>query len=214
MPHIRPHGKKIQVKIKLQYQGRVRVGGVQWFKAFMLTDHYCTQWRLKQILQRSAVALIAKNKSCNYGTNVTVSQQTRDSRHFLCDGSDSSRSTAQLRRHSSKIQQHEHRVERCSVWQRRNRRNTTVTQYIGGFLNLGVLAQVAPRLQVLLPLHLNGDRVEVVGGEASLGHFSEDRLSVHRLICRRGTSKEIPHGYEWLELANSLRKIIFFHCQE
>lgn len=50
-------------------------------------------------------------------------------------------------------------------------------------LHLGVLTQNTPRLQVGLPLHLNRDRVEVVGGETSLGHFSQDSLSIHRVIC-------------------------------
>lgn len=70
------------------------------------------------------------------------------------------------------------------------RRNTTTPQRVGGFLHLGVLAQVAVRLQVRLPLHLNGDRVEVEGGVTGLCHFSQDRLSVHRLICGGEESKE------------------------
>lgn len=144
------------------------------------------------------VTVIAKNKLCNYGTNVTVTQQAieinRNSLHFLSNG-----------------KQHKHRMERCRTWQMHTyRRNVRVPQNVGRFLNLGVLTQVAARLQVLLPLHLNCDRVEVIGGETSLCHFSQDWLSVHRVICRGGTSMETPHGYEWSELAIHWRKKVFF----
>ena len=45
-------------------------------------------------------------------------------------------------------------------------------------LHLGVLAQRTPGLQVGLSLHLNGNRVEIVGGETSLCHFSQHSLSI------------------------------------
>lgn len=51
------------------------------------------------------------------------------------------------------------------------------------FLLLGVLTQVTSWFQVSLSLHLNCNGVEVVGGETSLGHFSQNRLSIHRLVC-------------------------------
>lgn len=63
------------------------------------------------------------------------------------------------------------------------------------FLHLGLLTQGTSRLQVGLPLHLNCNRVEVVGGDTGLCHFSKDGLSVHRLVYGHvGGQHSLVHG--------------------
>lgn len=57
-------------------------------------------------------------------------------------------------------------------------------------LHLGVLTHGTAGLQVGLPLHLNGNGVEVEGGDASLRHLSEDSLSVHRLVCGKERTED------------------------
>lgn len=159
------------------------------------------------------VTVIAKNKLCNYGTNVTVTQQAIEI-HYIFFPMEATAAEARLSSDTKAAKYNNSNntsTEWNGTWQMHTyRRNVRVPQNVGRFLNLGVLTQVAARLQVFLPLHLNCDRVEVVGGETSLCHFSQDWLSVHWVICRGRTSMETPHGYEWSELAIHWRKKVFF----
>lgn len=61
-------------------------------------------------------------------------------------------------------------------------KNIQALDYSAGFLLLGGFAQRAAGLQVRLPLHLDGDGVEVEGGETSLGHFSQGGLSINGVV--------------------------------
>lgn len=74
MPHIRPHSTKIQVKMNLQYQGKKNSDSRLSCK-LIIAAHSDVSGRHLSNMVYCFVTVIAKNKLCNYGTNVTVTQQ-------------------------------------------------------------------------------------------------------------------------------------------